>query len=919
MFCVYKSHRYLGLSLLLALSTGCGEAGNREAIASAESCMTCHNGSQTDDYAGPGLQNPHPLPSQPTIRCTTCHGGNPNGGDKIASHVPAPPQIGDREKQRNDRFAWFNRLTLTGIDRFPDYDVNGTTYTALQYLQFINPGDLRVTTTGKACGQCHAGHSETVAHSLLATQAGIFSGAMYAIGMDNAIPSHQGLFQDTAADLGWRAVTDVNYVVDPNKVGQVSSLLEFPVWSSRNKTGPLQIYKNPLYSSASLSGDVNLDNTVKTDSNLARLYQEQVAFTCGDCHLGSAGANNRYGDYRSSGCTACHMPYSREGRSHSKDPNVNKLEPLDPDDIDDGEHAHIYNHVIVSVKKSEGGVEVKGISDYACAGCHQGSNRTVMQYWGIRLDQNQDVRRGVQYPANPVSYKTTSGDTRLFDPVVGNREFNGRNRNQYLLEEDYDGDGRDDTPPDVHYEAGMGCIDCHGSFDLHGGDVTESTRPIHSRMEQSVAIQCESCHGSIDAYAADKLGKAFDKQTRSLAVDSKGRVLNNVVKEGDGVFYLTSRLTGKRHYIPQTMDVTVNNGKKHPETQATLYSAKASYAMGRKDGLAATGTGPRQTNDTPSSFSHTDNMSCAACHSSWTNNCIGCHLEGEYNTGNNFSNITGERIAFREDEADFVYQSPVFFQLGVNARNKITQVSPGTKMFFQYDDLNNQDSQVFSFSDRNGNGRNPTRAFPALGHNAMMAHSIRGKVSSKNEGPRYCVACHLNDDAMTNWSTEYATFKTAMATNNFAALDFNLLKQHIGQNPGNQLNSPIWVHMVAGLGTGLFLFDKDGCPVNPLDNDNNRIGCNGVAPANNFDLNRVFFNLDRIVLDNGATNASNNHALLLPTPNPNLRTGAGNLSLEGPLGSTTIQLLTNSTTGLVLNSWIDADGNLQGNAATFVK
>lgn len=28
-------------------------------------------------------------------------------------------------------------------------------------------------------------------------------------------------------------------------------------------------------------------------------------------------------------------------------------------------------------------------------------------------------------------------------------------------------DDADDTPPDVHYEAGMGCIDCHGSADLH--------------------------------------------------------------------------------------------------------------------------------------------------------------------------------------------------------------------------------------------------------------------------------------------------------------------------------------------------------------------------------------------------------------------------------------------------------------------
>ena len=61
---------------------------------------------------------------------------------------------------------------------------------------------------------------------------------------------------------------------------------------------------------------------------------------------------------------------------------------------------------------------------------------------------------------------------------------------------------------------------------------------------------------------------------------------------------------------------------------------------------------------------------------------MGCHLEGEYDNGNNFSNITGERIVFKQKFAEFVYQSPVFFQLGVDASNKITQTSAITTVFF---------------------------------------------------------------------------------------------------------------------------------------------------------------------------------------------------------------------------------------------
>ena len=87
----------------------------------------------------------------------------------------------------------------------------------------------------------------------------------------------------------------------------------------------------------------------------------------------------------------------------------------------------------------------------------------------------------------------------------------------------------------------------------------------------------------------------------------------------------------------------------------------------------ATGIGPQQTGDPHAGFSHLDSMNCAACHSSWSNSCIGCHLEGEYNEGNNFSNITGERIVFRQRFAEFVYQSPVPFFLGIGMDNKIRE------------------------------------------------------------------------------------------------------------------------------------------------------------------------------------------------------------------------------------------------------
>ncbi len=926
-------HRPLSLTALafvtavgwLSITSSCvEEAGRESSLATAESCMSCHNGSLHDDYAGPGLENPHPFPGDAEVlTCTACHGGNPNGRDAASAHVPPPPSIGDRDFQDRNAQAYFNKLTLTGIDKVPDYTVDGVTYTGIDYLQFLNPGDLRVTEAARGCGECHGDHSASMARAPIGLSMGIFSGASYASGQLNQIPGHQGLFEDTAADLAFRAVTDPSHVHSATEVGKIGQLIEAPVWASRQDQGPDFLFRNQDFVVANLVNDVNADGSLVNNSRLAKLYQEQVMFTCGDCHAGSSGANNRYGDFRPSGCAACHMPYSLDGRSRSLDPNVPKDEPADPDDIDDPERAHVRAHRIVNVNRTlSNGVQVGGIDDYTCAGCHQGSNRTVMQYWGIRLDQNEDVRRGFQYPANPVEFRTTRFDTRLFDPEVDNNTFNGRNHRQYLLFEDYDGDTRDDTPADVHYEAGMGCVDCHGGTDLHG-EVKTGGGAIVSRMSHAVAISCETCHGSSTAYAATTVGENYQGFTVPLAVDEKGVALRHVERDTDGNYWLTSKLTGNRHFIRQTMDVVVDNGKLNPLTNEPLYSAKASFAMGRDDGLASTGLGPQQNGVTATGFAHSDSMDCASCHSAWTNTCIGCHLEGEYNEGNNFSNVTGERISFRERFAEFVYQSPVNFSLGVGPDNRITNTAANTKVFFRYTDINGDRTPVFAFSDRNGQGSNtaanPARPLPSLGHNALMAHSIRGRVTASNEGPRYCVSCHLTDTALANHRTAYETFRTQLATNDFANIDYDTLRTHIGLNPGNQLNSPWFVHMAAGLGTGLYLFDANGGAQNPIDDNANRYGSDGVAPRDQFNPANVVYDLDRVVDDtNGRSNGSSSVPMDQPILGPLRRTGATNTNMTGPLGLNLANRLADPNTGIILNAWINADGVANGFAAQII-
>lgn len=1102
-----------------------------EADLKASSCMNCHNGSDKSDYKGPGMSNPHPFGGAAYIECVDCHGGNGDAlNDKIASHVPPPPEIGSPYKEQNfnpnnntgrwidDPQAYFNRLTLTGVDQLPDYTYDGKTYSAMDYINFLNPGDLRVTEAGRGCGLsgCHGEeHAKWVSRSIIGNTAGILSGARFAAGVPNYQfdPENEG----KRPDYGFRGTEALNGVQElPTGTASVRTYPEYAGGLNGNDkfgaAGP--IYQNTLYNAAALVQDTYLwsgavdqndprslgydnavhaqndaanallfpeykqaqtsnflaqntawtgmdvynatadntpqpfdfDNTVVAGSRLEKVLTEAISDTCGDCHGGSAGANNRYADFRASGCPQCHMEASPDGRPRANDLQVANYYayPADPDNIAPGELPHVSAHQIRNVSKLlPDGSFLRGVSDMACAGCHQGSNRTVLQFWGIRMDQNEDVVNNVQYPANPQNFTTTENDQRLYPDAINNTTFNGRRHQQHLLVEDYDGDGRDDTPPDVHYEAGLGCIDCHMSRDLHGGTNSEGTRgtldptsgSTVGRFSDAVKIECSSCHGGIEGYASTVPCTTYDGIQADCAQDANGNPLRHVTMDAQGNMVLKSRLNGVVHFVPQTRDTIDPTNNKlvsvGPKAGQPVYNANASYTMGRIDQNNQNGIGPKQQNavlangdrggaNENSAFAHSDNMDCVSCHASWTNNCIGCHLYNEYEADPNnfqFSNITGQRIVVQEDQALFTYQTPLATYLGVQDGD-ITPMVGGTSMFFQYTDFNdavtgdvNADGVAdfrLVFNDVTGNGANSTRshAFPGASHGGMMPHSIRGVVTDQNEGARQCVNCHLNQAMVDNaavWA-DYQNYVAAQAAmedqlnalrtarlNNdhdayIAALAVvgqqqqNALNAyvnnggnndgqnaHFGLNTGNQNNSPFFVRQVTGQGTPLFIFDEKGCPLNPFDNNIARQGCDGISPAQNFanrlnnnfanianaandlDNNFVFaYDLDRTVNRFGRENVGSGHYTGDPEAyngeggcaviNPNLnnqanalastncsagqaklRNGAVNGRTDGPMGQYMLQLLSDPNNGVILDSWLNANGAPEGNAANYIQ
>jgi hypothetical protein len=863
-------------------------------------CKTCHAPNEYDGLNS--IENPHPWV---TVDCVDCHGGDGTATNQVFAHVCPPPEVGNRNQQVLDTRAFFLSFSTAGVQFLADYNCNvqggGTkTVSPLDWLAFINPGDIRAARTVSAetgqqrgCGKCHGetavGEDGTayisggdvvtnVSRSVMGQATGLNSGTRHGIGALNKFADRQqSNYQTdwgTQADLGATDVSDPTYNPQgaARVVGQVNSLTAAQVYTGQN------FRYNQTYTADAVNNSLNLFDTNRQNypngiyNDVAeQLFQEVLNQACTGCHLQNNYNNNRYADYRSNGCSACHFETAYSARSSSKDPNVDKYEPIDPDNLTPGELTHVRDHRVRNVTKTPGSVPglatvVQGIADSNCIICHEGSNRTVAQYHGYRLDQNQDLVNNNFYPTQNTVTFTLHG--ALFNQ---NNNFNNRNINQWILDEVWQADvtnilnqnGQDQTPEDVHHEAGMGCIDCHGTGSTHGRGEIYSRMKVQTHENDTL---CETCHGTVHEYA----------QTDGTHIlDQGGYPLTNTYVElgVEGNVWLVSKMNGSTHYIPQSKDIvdatTANgNGKQYPPGSARpsepLYNTVASYAMGvyEEQQDLSNGWGPYQPNSDPNvfqleaTFGHSDGnaygtgyenqgMECYTCHAAWQNNCVGCHLDAFYdNNPNNFfySFVNGERIYFNFN-ANFVYQNPIDFMMGINDRGKISPYQ-GLHRFFSYQDLNNNTSNRISYGDRNGLGNDPqlrlvTRNnLPALQNQPFVPHSIRGRYTEQEVGTRGCLDCHFPNANQVFMTDQYDQTYDITA---------------IIANQENYANSiPFQVNMAYGLGSNLWLFDADG---------------NAVVDTNNTPA----FDLDRIVeAQTGVTNSSSNHPLLDPQGmNPN--------------------------------------------------
>ena len=601
---------------------------HEDADAKSKGCLTCHQGIEKEHAS-----------ATVAIGCTDCHGGDAEATTKDRAHV----QPLDRSLDGGRATDWLRQ----------DGD----------YVRFVNPGDLRVVE--KTCGLCHPNESYATKKSMMAHGAMLWGAALYNNGSFPIKRPHFGEAYD-ASGVQVRLQTVPPPTDEDMKKGVVPYLDPLPRYNVSQMGNILRTFerggKRPLELGnpdkdedsglpARRLSQRGLGTLLRTDPVFLGLQKTRLL----DPLLWLPGTNDHPGDYRHSGCTACHMVYANDrdpihsgtyaqfgnrGRSQSGDPTIDKEE-----------QGHPIRHELT-----------RAIPSSTCVVCHMhpGTNMVTTYYGDLWYDNETDAnllydgadRTNAQKHAiqkrNPEGSALRGkwddpeflADVTSLNPEMKNAQLSDyhghgwlyrkvwkKDRKGNLLDADDKVVASDDPQKfekavhlaDIHAERGMHCVDCHFTQDVHGDG------RLYQEPRAATEIMCEDCHGTVSAKATlVTSGNAGGNDLRA----SKTPFGTRFSWRG-GVLYQRSQLDRDVVWaVPQIADAIdpANASRRYQGEgirERPVYNEKARYAKTmRKDGVTW-GALPESHAD----LAHDSRkMTCQACHTSWTTACFGCHL-----------------------------------------------------------------------------------------------------------------------------------------------------------------------------------------------------------------------------------------------------------------------------------------------------
>jgi len=730
-----------------------------DAAAASAGCITCHT--KTDE---PSM---HPSGTV-TLGCATCHGGDPKVSVAAGLSMEAPDYIAAKKRAHPQ-------------SRIPDIAKSSAnpqrSYTewlreSEEYIQFVNPGDLRVA--DKVCGRCHAAEVRNVRTSMMTTGAMLWEAALYNNGgtpyknarygesyASDGTPQRLQAFppptEDETKTKGWLPFLDPLPRWEVSQPGNVLRVFERG-GSKKAETG------NPTKNEESGRPDVKLSDRgfgteLRTDPVFLGLQKTRLL----DPVLSFPGTNDQPGDYRGSGCTACHVVYANDrsqehSMSYAKYGNDGKTQTIDPTiDPKRVESGHPITHTFT-----------RSIPSSQCMTCHvhPGTNM-VTTYYGYTwwenetdgeqmyadtsLQRSQDAIYDIR-SRNPEAsaIKGKWGDT-TFLGQIGTPEFNKKLEHTQFA--DFHGhgwvfravyrrdrrgnllDANDNVVPhddperfgkavhlkDIHLEKGMQCNDCHFGQDNHGNG------RLYGETRNAVEIDCVDCHGTIDRKATLVTSgpAAPDGGTTLAALRTPWR--ERRFEWTDGLLYQRSMSNQNLKWeVVQTVD-TITPGRPH-------YSEQSRYAKTiRKDGSWGTASAA-------DSLAHPNNqMTCFACHTSWTPTCFGCHLSMVanrkmpmlHNEGLTTRNWTAYNFQVLRDDSFFLGRD------GTVTHNRIAPVRSACAILVS---SQNQQRDWLYYMQQTVSAE----GFSGQAFSTFVPHTVRAKETKQ------CTDCHLSAEGNNN-------------------------------------------------------------------------------------------------------------------------------------------------------------------------
>jgi hypothetical protein len=306
-----------------------------------EGCVSCHANIEPMHDTGTNKLDKGDRDGQ-NLSCTSCHGGNPAAKTKEEAHVRA--RFPDEWKRGGKPTSANPERTLTLLNR-----------ESWEYVRFVNPSDLRVAS--KTCGSCHNVEVAANETSMMRHGAMLWGAALYNNGGFPLKDARFGEAYVNESGAPARLLTVPQPTAEETlKKGWLPFLDPIPRWEISQPGNILRVFErggrgrfevglpnreeDPGKPDKGLSPR-GLGTNNRTDPVYLGLQKTRLL----DPTLNHLGTNDHPGDFRSSGCAACHViyandrspinsgPYARFGNfgaSASNDTQIPKDEPGHP-------------------------------------------------------------------------------------------------------------------------------------------------------------------------------------------------------------------------------------------------------------------------------------------------------------------------------------------------------------------------------------------------------------------------------------------------------------------------------------------------------------------------------------------------------------------------------------------------------------